>query len=331
MTEINSHWRKAALTAGLCLLLAGCGGGLEAPQAYVIGENNTVTLDSVLTSEEGGAIVAASVPSDEEEEGKDKDKEKEDEEESKDSKDDKGDKKDKKDKKSKDQKDDEEAAEQLSEQTEGDGGEEGEEGEEAEEAPSDTCIYTYSGVTPGALDLYTDALRAKEEGFRIIDAEFNVQKQRPEYSSAAGNVTFARKAVDEEGVLFEIVINWSGGACIVTVQRTPGTIIEPVEEEKSSQGAPAMQRALTLTETVDYVRSLPPSAIGLEGSSMAEYSLIPVQGSPMVDGQVCRHLNVYQEDPNAGTNVFKGTYLVGGSGVYELDEATNEVRLVHSW
>ena len=304
MTEINSHWRKAALTAGLCLLLAGCGGGLEAPQAYVIGENNTVTLDSVLTSEEGGTIVAASVPSDEEEEEKDKDKEKD---------------------------KDEEAAEQLSEQTEGDGGEEGEEGEEAEEAPSDTCIYTYSGVTPGALDLYTDALRAKEEGFRIIDAEFNVQKQRPEYSSAAGNVTFARKAVDEEGVLFEIVINWSGGACIVTVQRTPGTIIEPVEEEKSSQGAPAMQRALTLTETVDYVRSLPPSAIGLEGSSMAEYSLIPVQGSPMVDGQVCRHLNVYQEDPNAGTNVFKGTYLVGGSGVYELDEATNEVRLVHSW
>lgn len=329
MTEINSHWRKATLAAGLCLLLAGCGGGgLEAPQAYVIGENNTVTLDSVLTSEEGGTIVAASVPSDEaEEEEKDKDKEKEDE---KDSKDDKGDKKDKKDKKSKDkdQKDDKESVEQLSEQTEGDGGEEG---EEAEEAPNDTCIYTYSGVTPGALDLYTDALRAKEEGFRIIDAEFNVQKQRPEYSSAAGNVTFARKAVDEEGVLFEIVINWSGGACIVTVQRTPGTIIEPVEEEKSSQGAPAMQRALTLTETVDYVRSLPPSAIGLEGSSMAEYSLIPVQGSPMVDGQVCRHLNVYQEDPNAGTNVFKGAYLVGGSGVYELDEATNEVRLVHGW
>ena len=80
MTEINSHWRKAALTAGLCLLLAGCGGGLEAPQAYVIGENNTVTLDSVLTSEEGGTIVAASVPSDEEEEGKDKENEKEDEE-----------------------------------------------------------------------------------------------------------------------------------------------------------------------------------------------------------------------------------------------------------
>ena len=69
MNSTMKHWMKVGLAAGLCLFLYGCGKS-EAPEAYVIGENSAIPLDSCLTEEEGGAFVSVSPTQEEVEKAK---------------------------------------------------------------------------------------------------------------------------------------------------------------------------------------------------------------------------------------------------------------------
>ena len=69
MNSTMKQWMKVGLAAGLCLFLYGCGKS-EAPEAYVIGENSAIPLDSCLTEEEGGAFVSVSPTQEEVEKAK---------------------------------------------------------------------------------------------------------------------------------------------------------------------------------------------------------------------------------------------------------------------
>ena len=196
MNTMTSRWMKAALAAGLCLLLTGCGDKVEPPEAYVIGENSTVPLDQFLDEEEGGKLTAINAPESEEEENedgdaekkvdeKDKDKEDKDEKDSKDKKDDKNDK-EKEDDKDNKNKDDKEADEEDSESAVG----------EADVDPN-AYTYTYKEVPAAALDRYAAALVDEAEGFTVIDEERVPQTDLPDFEETEGSAVFAREAAEE--------------------------------------------------------------------------------------------------------------------------------------
>lgn len=296
MTETIKHCLKVGLTAGLCLLLTGCGDKVEPPEAYVIGENSTIPLDSCLDEEEGGKLTAIEAPESEEDEKEDKKK------------------------KDKEDKDETDEAEPLSEAVD--------EEESDADGAGGVYIYTYEEVPAAALERYAAALVADEEGFRVIDGERVPQPDLPSFDEEEGSAAFARKAV-EENTLFQIAIDWNAEACTVQVSCEPGGFYDEEAAEYSEPAEEDAESILTLGQTVDYVRALRPSDLGLEGESMSEYHLIPMQGNPLVDGEVCRHLNIYQENPSAGTNEIVGNYLVGINKIYKLDPISHSVELVY--
>ncbi len=113
---------------------------------------------------------------------------------------------------------------------------------------------------------------------------------------------------------------------------------EPSEEAASSGAAssealeaspePAAEESiLTMSESVDYMHTLSPGQLGLEGDSMDDYEMLPSEGLILVDGEPCTEIMVYRRDPKTGTNVFQGSYLLdrSGSSLYRLDRDSNAV------
>ncbi len=101
-----------------------------------------------------------------------------------------------------------------------------------------------------------------------------------------------------------------------------------------SAGTPAVLTApkttKTMTDSVDYIKSLSPGALGLEGDSMEEYEVIPQGGVVLVDGHQCTEVDVYAKDDKAGTNRFLGSFLLDRSSgqLYRLDQDSDTVTPV---
>jgi len=108
---------------------------------------------------------------------------------------------------------------------------------------------------------------------------------------------------------------------------------EPLDAAPSA-GTPAILTApkttKTMTDSVDYIKSLSPGALGLEGDSMEEYEVIPQGGVVLVDGKQCTEVFVYRKDDKAGTNCFLGSFLLDRSGgqLYRLDQDSGTVTPV---
>ena len=70
-----------------------------------------------------------------------------------------------------------------------------------------------------------------------------------------------------------------------------------------------------------------PAELGLAGASMDGYTIFPVDGFVMVNGQECRRFNVY---PTGDTGSIAGTYLLSTDNqhVYVLDPGTNTVSTI---
>ncbi len=98
----------------------------------------------------------------------------------------------------------------------------------------------------------------------------------------------------------------------------PEAPAEPPEEEKN---------IMTMSESVDYIHTLSPKQLGLEGDSMDDFEMLPSEGLILVDGEPCTEIMVYRRDPKTGTNVFQGSYLLdrSGSRLYRLDRDSNAV------
>lgn len=190
---------------------------------------------------------------------------------------------------------------------------------------SETYTYTYENVPAAAMERYAETLTGAN-GFKTIDMERMPMEELPDFSTSSGYAIFAKNGA-EDGTIFVLDISWMDGIHTVVVRCPHGTIKRPPSAETGS-GAGAMS-AMSLGDTVSYVSSLQPAELGLSGSSMSEYTVIPVEGNPMVDGQVCRHVNVYKEDPNTGTNTFQGSYLIGGNSIYKKNAGDNTVEKIH--
>ncbi len=338
MNSTMKHWMKVGLAAGLCLFLYGCGKS-EAPEAYVIGENSAIPLDSCLTEEEGGAFVSVSPTQEEVEKAKKarekaekqaaKEKEKAEKKAQKEKE--KAEKEKEKEEKKKDKHKEQDAEELSEEVSAGDGGEASEgdgDGEAPKEEtivePSEEYTYTYEAVPAAAMERYAEAITAEDQGFTAVDMERVPLAELPALDTEEGSVIYAKNGA-EENTLFIINIEWAEGVHTITVRCPEGQMKDGVSAGEEAEEA---QEVMTLVEMMDYVRTLKPSALGLEGESMSEYHLIPVQGSPLVDGEVCRHVNIYREDASTGTNTFISAYLVGINKVYRLDEVERTVERV---
>lgn len=103
-------------------------------------------------------------------------------------------------------------------------------------------------------------------------------------------------------------------------------------QAEGSQTAPlrAAPAKKTVPESVDYIKSLPPAKLGLEGDSMDSYEIIPEGSVVLVDGMQCTEVFVYRVDEKTGTNCYMGSYLLSraDSRLYSLDQDTGIVTPV---
>ncbi len=106
---------------------------------------------------------------------------------------------------------------------------------------------------------------------------------------------------------------------------------EAAEDEAPEDGTGIDEKGsepLSVSQAVNYVMTLPPSLLGLEGASMAEYDIYPGGAVVRVDGMACTELSVYDKNDAAGTNDIKGTYLLSRGSVrrlFNLNKLTKEV------
>lgn len=195
--------------------------------------------------------------------------------------------------------------------------------EETSMVEKDSEEYIYQGVADaGAVAKgYTDQLVSSDNGFTVVDDTFT-QTEAPDFSAEEGQVLLA-KAGEEEDQLITLEVAWSQDECTVTTSTAQGQITVP-----QATGSSGASSAMTDDELIDYIKSLPPSALGLEGDTMDSYQVYLMEGNVFVDGSACKRVQVYSRDNPSGTNSFEGLYLVSGDGrsIYRMDPATNETQ-----
>ena len=194
--------------------------------------------------------------------------------------------------------------------------------EPTEELP-DQYTYHYAEIldTPALVELYYQQMTTEEQGFVLTDADYLVQTEGPDLSKLTGEYILVRPAV-EDGKLFRLVLGWTQeGVCSVQVSCVDGAILEPEEEDPE----PA-----TLVEQIEHMYTYEPALLGLEGTSLLEYKVFPVEGIMSVDGRACRQFNIYQVRQPENVSTIVGLYLLtlDLQNLYQLDRATNMVTLL---
>lgn len=181
-------------------------------------------------------------------------------------------------------------------------------------AEADSCLYTYEKLATSGESVrqYVEKLTDEENGFQIVDAD-NQETDAPDYTAEEGAVALA-KTSEEDGRLLRLDIQWAGRDCTITLTRPSGTLTVQTEEREP----------LTYNDAVNFLKSQSPAALGLEGDSMSEYSVYPMDGIVMVDGQTCLKLQVYPPHGEGEANQIAGTYLLSGDQqhLYELEDGS---------
>lgn len=197
--------------------------------------------------------------------------------------------------------------------------EDGEEGA-AETIPlsADAAVYRYEGLTDASalVSAYAELLTTADTGFFVVDDGL-VKADPPDFTAETGNVRLARSA-PEEGKVLSVLLAWEPEACTVTVDMPEGAISDPPEPESDG---------MSIMEAIDYMKSLSPSALGLEGDSMEEYNVYARDGVALVNGYPCIHLNIYRIAETTQTNVVAGSYFLSADQrhIYKLDVETGTV------
>jgi hypothetical protein len=205
-----------------------------------------------------------------------------------------------------------------------------EEAEEEEEEPSVAVAYRYEGLSDPLelVSAYTAFLTATDVGFSTVDSDYE-RIDAPDFAEAEpeGSIVVAMNA-PEDGKALSVKLDWTEENVIVTLDLADGKVHDP---PLSTAGvAYASGATMTLTEAVDYMRSLQPSALGLDGASMDEYNIYVLDGAVLVNGNPCIPLNIYRNDGTVASNQIAGSYLLANdaSHVYRLDNLTHTVTEV---
>lgn len=205
-----------------------------------------------------------------------------------------------------------------------DTGEDG--GEDAqEEALEPTAVtYRYEGLSsPGTLaGVYTTLLTADDIGFSQVDEELTRIKEPEPLPVEAGSVRLAKNA-PEDGKALSIQMEWTEEICTVTADLVDGRVKNPPEPV-----SPVGPMGMSADQMIDYMLSLNPSVLGLEGTAMEGYDFMMQDGSVLIDNIPCVRINAYQINSQTGTNEIGGNYFLSldGSHLYRLDVASNSVE-----
>lgn len=190
--------------------------------------------------------------------------------------------------------------------------------------------YTYTGISsPGrAVNDYVSLMTGEENGFAVVDREF-VMSDEPKYgeqgsvllakSTAAGEGDSGAEGEDAqteppESRLMLLDISWDESGCVIVTSEAEGEISQPPEP-------------MTMHEAQEYLESLTPERLGLDGDSMDDYDVFAFDGTVSVDGRACVRMNVYSIDNVQQSNEFMGCYLMSldGRHLYRLDTSTEEI------
>lgn len=204
--------------------------------------------------------------------------------------------------------------------------------EETEAEPQEitAVTYRYEGYSDHMelLSAYVTFMTASDVGFSLVDDTL-VRLKEEEYplmTTHRGSVLLARNAIDEQdaGKALTIQLEWTQDNCFVTVDTPEGRVKDPPPPPSAVNGANAM----TLMEAMDFVNTLDPADLGLNGSSMEDYTIYAMDGAVMIDNIPCMHINVYDDNATTGTNVVAGQFFMSADGqhIYRLDPETNTVE-----
>lgn len=197
----------------------------------------------------------------------------------------------------------------------------------AEEKGIDEKTYRYrEAEDPQRLaEDYIKVLLGEEQGFAYTDIDNRLLAEEPDLDRDAGSVILAKAAAAEseeaDPMTFRVVVAWSEQAVAIQVSHLAGEILPPPEPEKEDSGG----EVTNVSEQVEFFGNLSPSLLGLEGASMSEYRLYPLDGWVMVDSYSCRQINVYYINMPDGGNAYQGTYFISGDlqHLFTMDENGN--------
>ena len=152
--------------------------------------------------------------------------------------------------------------------------------------------------------------------------------EMPDFSAETGSAHLAR-ATGKGDEIISLRAEWAPTRCAITVGLAHGAIKELPPKENNSVYTNPYLTPMTELEAIDYVASLEPGQLGLEGESMEEYSVYSMTGSVMINDEPCMQIRVFSKDNPAGTNAVEATFLIDGVGnLYRIEESTGEVSRV---
>ncbi len=133
------------------------------------------------------------------------------------------------------------------------------------------AVYTYTGIAePGAVVKAYAASLEEAYSFSVVDDEFYLS-DAPDYTAPEGVVRLAAASEEEEGTLRLLMIEWNEEGCTITADTAEGAINE--------------RENLSLTDAVDYMYTMTPQQLGLDGGQeMADYQIYVSDGIVLVDG-----------------------------------------------
>ena len=107
----------------------------------------------------------------------------------------------------------------------------------------------------------------------------------------------------------------------------------PEDPEATPSPTPTQRPAeihtqITNAQVKDFIESLSPSVLGLDGEDMSHYEMFASEDIVPIDGLYCTEVRVYSKNPSAGTNDIEGIYYVSRGNVrrvYRYDEFENTV------
>lgn len=182
-----------------------------------------------------------------------------------------------------------------------------------------------SGPADSQDDSQTDGEDGQDDS--QADGQDDAQSAAPVISQPpdGDSQTEDQEETEPEGEVYLLEVRWSADSLEIVTSQVPGVITSPPISESEYATHP-----MGMYDAQAYLEGLEPAVLGLSGSSMDEYEVMPIDGSVNVNGVPCTRLNVYSSQNSSNSNEFMGCYLVSKDGLhlYRLDILTNTVELL---